>query len=215
MSDERKFELYRKYSDIIIRSTENQLEQVSYKNRIKDKISKIILNADMNKIRISTTSSVVQSFITHYLYDQVQEILKTGQNEELSLIKVDFRELENYLKMDDYDYFLYDRLMELKDIFENILTNDFNIQQAQVAFTDMPKNVSLNFIGSKHIGKTVTFEGTITKLSQKFGVLKNAMFECRGCMRHYNLNQNTLFLTNPGICPECGGRNFKLIPEES
>lgn len=215
MSNEKKFNLYRGYSDIIIKKTENQLEKVPYKDQIKDLISQLISRADMNKIRISTTSSVIQSFINHYLYDQTKEIIDSGRNTEPCLIRVDFNDLEAYLKLEDYDYFLYDKLNELRNLFEKTLKNDFNIQEAQVAFTDMPKNVSLNFIGSKHIGKTMTFEGTITKLSEKFAIIKEAVFECRGCMRLNSVKQNTLFLTEPGVCPECGSRNHRLLLEES
>lgn len=215
LSDTEKFKLYRGYSNILIGQEENQIDKVEYQDKLKEEIISLISKADLNAISINSTSIVIQSFITHYLYDQIQEIMNNGLNNEECLIEVDFNELEYYLKLDEYDYFLHNRFNELKNIFEKTLIKEFDITKAQIILTNMPKNTALNFIGSKYLGKTVSFEGTITKLSEKFAIIKEAMFECQGCLRQSRVKQETPFLTTPGMCPDCGGRKFRLISDES
>lgn len=214
MTEEEKYDLYRSYSDIIAGKEKNQLGSVVFNDELYEKIDLLIQQADMNLIKRSTLGSVVQSFITHYLYDQIEEIISLDLIQKPVLVNIDFNELERYMKLDGFDHLLHQRLAEVRKNFEKHLKKEHHLLHPQVAFTEMEKNTSLTFIGAEDIGRTVTFEGTITKLSNKFPVIKEAVFECRGCMRLNSVKQNGMFLTEPGVCPECGSRTHRLVPEE-
>ena len=214
ITDEEKYDLYRNYSDIVAGKTSNQLGSVVFNDELYEKISLLISQSDMNLVKPSTLGSVIKSFTTHYLYDEIEELISLDLIQKPCLVRVDFHELEEYLKLDGFDGFLYQRLREVRKSLEAHLNKDYRFKYPQVTFTGMEKNVALNYIGSEHIGQTVTFEGTITKLSKKFAVIKNAVFQCNGCMRLHSVEQNSLFLVEPGLCPECGGRQFTLLENE-
>lgn len=66
------------------------------------------------------------------------------------------------------------------------------------------------------IGKTVTVKGQIKEIQTPIISTKNAIFECRSCMRLHEVPQNIHKKTyKPAVCQECGGRSFRLLLDES
>ena len=214
MSEEEKYDLYRDYSDIITEKSTNQLTKAISDDDLYKEIKLIIDQADTTKYKQSTLGSVIKSYTTHYLYDQLEELISLDLIQKPCLIRVDFHELEEYMRYEKLDFALHKRLDDVQNQLEKTIKKEFHFKYPEVAFVDMEKNVSLNFIGSEHIGKTVTFEGTITKLSKKFPALKNAVYQCKNCMRMISIEQKGLIPTQPVACPECNGRSFSLIEDE-
>lgn len=71
-------------------------------------------------------------------------------------------------------------------------------------------------IKSTELGKQVDFIGIVKKVYPIEPKVKVAVFECRSCMRIYEVTQNILKKTcQPTVCQECGGRSFKLLENES
>jgi replicative DNA helicase Mcm len=82
-----------------------------------------------------------------------------------------------------------------------------------------PSVRSLRFLKSARLHKLVTVDALVKKTTPIIPVIKNAMFECRSCMRLYDQKQDMSTglkePKEPAMCHECGGRSFRLLKEES
>lgn len=75
--------------------------------------------------------------------------------------------------------------------------------------------IRINNITSKDIGKKLETTGRIIKVGNPKPLIKNAVFQCNACLREYGIQQDKLNVNKPTVCQDCGGKNFKLIPEKS
>jgi len=75
--------------------------------------------------------------------------------------------------------------------------------------------IRLEEIGSQHVGKTIETTATITHVEKPKTIVKTAIFECRGCMRIYEVEQKTEIIHEPNVCIECGSRTYKFLTDES
>jgi len=46
-------------------------------------------------------------------------------------------------------------------------------------------------------------------------ISKTILFECRSCLRLQEVPQEKDVISEPALCQECGGKNFKLIQIET
>lgn len=98
----------------------------------------------------------------------------------------------------------------IKNIDPQMKDVDFNIR-----IEGDPNQIPLRILLSAYIGRYVTCDGIVRKTDEIRPRIETAMYECRGCMRLHEVPQTTNTLTEPVLCPECGGRSFKLLQEES
>lgn len=84
-----------------------------------------------------------------------------------------------------------------------------------IRFENVRNNIPLRFLRSKYIGNFVAVDGIVRKTDEIRPRIVNATFECRGCMRLYEISQESNITTEPALCPECGGRSFRLLQEAS
>lgn len=73
----------------------------------------------------------------------------------------------------------------------------------------------LNDITPKNVGSIVTINGVVDTASTPEPVIDRAVFECKGCMRLHEVKQTLEELHQPAVCTECGGKKFKLLPNDS
>lgn len=126
--------------------------------------------------------------------------------------------------MDLYDQKLGDLLEskphELIDVAEKALYNlyprrDINFRPI-VRFTNVPNRVkSLRGLRSEQLHRMVSVDGLVKKMSGVIPVLKEAVFECKSCLRVVRVAQETANIVEPSLCPDCQGRGFNLLFEES
>ena len=75
---------------------------------------------------------------------------------------------------------------------------------------------SFEEINSHDVGKVITTQAVITHVTKPTPSWLAAVFECRYCMRLYEVEHKpTSCLREPAVCQECGGRSFKVLPDES
>ena len=165
--------------------------------------------------KTQTSISKFEEFFATTYKDDVFEILEQYPDKK-SLI-VDYPTLELF------DPYLADLLIEkpdevidaaeasIKNIDPLVKDADINIR-----FENLSNIIPLQYLNSKYAGSFVSFEGIIEDVEKPNARIKNSIFECRGCMRLFEVEQpsdNTII--EPSLCSECGGRKFRLLREES
>ena len=81
---------------------------------------------------------------------------------------------------------------------------------------DIPPFNNLSELDATNNGEFISTKAMIKTISEIQPTLKTAVYECRGCMRLYNVEvADKKAVTMPSLCTECGGRSFMLLPEES
>lgn len=162
----------------------------------------------------TSTSKFEEFFATEYKED-IFEIL-TKYPDERSLI-VDYSSLEIFdpdladLLIDRPEEVIYAAEIAIKNIDPLVKDADINIR-----FENLSNIIPLQSLNSKYVGSFVSFEGIIEEIEKPSARIKIGIFECRSCMRLHEVEQSSdnTFI-EPSLCSECGGRNFRLLREES
>lgn len=79
-----------------------------------------------------------------------------------------------------------------------------------------PQDMSFEKITSKDIGKVIKTRAVIEHVTKPKPTIITAIFECRSCMRLYEVDEKEFSpdIYEPSVCQECGGRTFKLLPND-
>ena len=85
-----------------------------------------------------------------------------------------------------------------------------------IRFKNLTNVVPLSDLLSAYIGSFVASDGIVRKTDEIRPRIEVGKFECRGCARIYEQEQpSTGNIISPALCPECGGRSFKPLYDES
>lgn len=84
-------------------------------------------------------------------------------------------------------------------------------------FKKLPELTPIRKIRSEHVGKLIMIEGILTRVSSIKQQIVKAAYRCEKCseityVEAADVNER---ITPPERCTHCGGKIFKLIPEES
>ena len=78
-----------------------------------------------------------------------------------------------------------------------------------------PEKIPFEEITSKDIGKVIKTRAVIEHITKPKPTIITAIFECRSCLRLYEVDENdSQEIYEPAVCQECGGRTFKLLPND-
>ena len=165
--------------------------------------------------KCQTSICKFEEFFSIEYKDELFKIL-TKYPDEKSLII-------NYPTLEIFDHDLADLLIdkpdEVIDAAEASIKNiDPLVKDAyiNIRFENLSNIIPLQYLNSKYAGSFVSFEGIIEDVEKPNARIKTSIFECRGCMRLFEVEQpsdNTII--EPSLCSECGGRKFRLLREES
>ncbi len=166
-----------------------------------------------NKTKTSTAR--FEEFFSTIYKDDVFEVLEKYPDERSLTV--------NYNDLEMFDPDLADWLIKkpdeiipaaqkaIKNIDPLMRSTELNIR-----FENIINNVQLSDLLSKYIGKFVSSDGIVRKTDEIRPRIETAAFECRGCMRRHEVEQTSSNnIMGPSLCPECGGRSFRLLHEES
>ncbi len=163
----------------------------------------------------------IEAFIGKY--KSQLRLLGEKYPEEKSLI-LDFQELERYSPelADQVRKNPVEKLKEFDEVLNSmsILTVVDN-PTFHVRLNNMPKEkgytIPIRDITSDYIGKFISIDGTVNRISDVFPKLKNAKFMCNtpSCETETWVKQDKRMLFEPYRCKSCHKSDFRLIPEES
>ena len=155
-----------------------------------------------------------EEFFSSKYKDTVFEALEKYPDEKSVVV--------NYSELEMFDPDLADFLIEKPE--EVIKASQMAIKnidplgknaELNIRFENIRNNIQLRYLRSKYIGKFVAVDGIVRKTDEIRPRIINALFECRSCMRLQEVPQTSNMISEPALCPECGGRSFKLLQEES
>ena len=165
--------------------------------------------------KTKTSLAKFEEFFSTIYKDDVFEVLEKYPDER-SLI-VDYNDLEMFdpdladLLIEKPDEVISASQKAIKNIDPLMKDTELNIR-----FENLTNIIPLSKLLSEYIGNFVSADGIVRKTDEIRPRMETARFECRGCMRIYDIEQSTGDnITPPSLCPECGGRSFRLVLEES
>ena len=170
------------------------------------------MNSD-NKTK--TSLSQFEEFFSTIYKDDVFEILEKYPDERS--LTVNYEDLEKFNP--DLADLLITKPEEViaasQKAIKNIdpLMKDANLN---IRFENLTNNIPLSDLLSEYIGNFVSADGIVRKTDEIRPRIETGKFECRGCMKITEVEQTSGNRINePSLCPECGGRSFRLLQEES
>ena len=165
-----------------------------------------------------TKASLAQfeEFFSTIYKDDVLEILEKYPDERSLTV--------NYEDLEKFDPDLADLLITkpeeviaasqkaIKNI-DPLMKEDMKLN---IRFENLTNNIPLSDLLSEYIGNFVSADGIVRKTDEIRPRIETAKFECRGCARIQDVEQNSgTRIIEPSLCPDCGGRSFRLLQEDS
>lgn len=99
----------------------------------------------------------------------------------------------------------------IKNIDPLVKDADINVR-----FENFPNIIPLDSASSRYVNTFISVDGVIEKINNPEPRIITGVFECRGCMRLHEVEQDDLSrITEPTLCSECGSRSFRLLEENS
>ena len=146
--------------------------------------------------------------------------------ESASLLYPDKKSLLlNYWDIDKYDSELGEYLLEkpyhaLYSAEESLKNIDVvgEIPSIHIRIKNLPeaRKIEIRDLRSFHLGKFISVDGLVKKVTEVRPKLVEAAFKCQKCGAIVKIRQEGNMLIEPHVCPSCHRKStFKLIPEES
>ena len=143
-----------------------------------------------------------------------QEAKELRNNKDRNALRIDYKNFIATLEGEGYKIFDIKPSETLK-IANQALNECCNKEYATVILEDVPYNVYLRLIDSKHTGKFISTNAMVKSVSPIRPRPLKTVFECRSCRRQHTVIQDTNIQIEPALCTECGGTSFLYIAEET
>lgn len=221
-------------NEIYIAITDNAESGVDCFNVLKDLFNSIIvkgkqsenLNNASDKIKNTYTKSGMEEkslrrtdkAILELLKDNYENSIDNINNEVTKNLYIDCDILKKYKSNKRTLYeLLEEKPSTFIEDFETALSdllND-NISEYYIRFDYNGNETKLKNLLSHKLGKFIKTTGVIKGVYKITSLLKTGVFECRGCMKLHEVEQqNGHQIIEPSLC-SCGNKSFRLIQEES
>lgn len=155
---------------------------------------------------------LIQYFIKAHYPEEAKEL---KDNEELNSLKIDFRNFIGTLEEEGYNGLFESKPKDVIDAANSVINECCNKEYSTVILEDVPYNIYLRLLEAKHIGKFISTNAMVKSVSQPAAIPIISVFECRSCNRLQRIIQDKAILKEPGLCVECGGKNFQLMEEKT
>jgi len=193
-------------------------------------MAEIDLDKELQDIDFVNSKNLAIEEYIDILFEFFEEVYKK-EIEVLASIYPQERSFDiDYKKLEDFDLNVSEKLLENPHLITEaasaaINKMDIGILDSEIEsnfaplirFFNLPEEyrVAIRDIGSIHIAKLISLEGTIRLITERLEKLTVAHFICRKCGTGTNLIQKTQQLAKPIMCGECKGREFDIDLEQS
>lgn len=164
----------------------------------------------LSETTITSLPAALKIFLEIYHKERVDE-LRT-EDKPAALI-IDFYELEGFLRTNT----CFDSVDKIRSVISGIeaaINKDLEVGKINAIISSVPYSVMLKDLDSANIGQFISTAAMIKNITPVKTRIKNAVFECKTCLRLYHTEMEGTMLTEPGLCMECGGRSFRLMTNE-
>lgn len=193
----------------------------------------IDLDKEFDSLEDSSTGKAKDLAIDEYV-EVLQEFFDEIYKREIEYLASNYpkkRSLDiDYKKLEEFDLNISERLIEnpqiiveaanaaIKNIDIGILDSEVEEKfEPIIRFFNLPKEyrVSIRDVGSEHLTKLISVEGTIRLITERLEKLTIAHFVCRKCGTAIDIEQKSQQLSKPVMCRECKSRDFDIDLEQS
>ena len=180
-----------------------------------------LLEADIRERFVDFLKSFKNSAGEYYYKNMLSQMVVTGQKH----LVINFEDLL------EYDQQMAEQLIEKPSkvieaasaAIRDVMMSSININYARkvkrfiARFKKLPEVIPIRKIRSEHVGKLIMIEGILTRVSSIRQQLVKAAYRCEKCseITYVEAASPDERINPPEKCQHCGGRVFKLIPEES
>lgn len=157
-------------------------------------------------------AQLMMKFLELYHKKDIQELKKKTTR---SALLIDFQELNDFFQEhQDKSLFRLNFQQLLMKCENKINEKRQSKQRIALLLTDIPENIELKNLDSDDNGKFISTTAMIKNISEIKTNLKTAIYECRSCMKLYDIDVGPDEVAKvPTYCMECGGKSFNLLRE--
>jgi len=179
-----------------------------------------LLEADLRERFVEFLKSFKDKSGEYYYKKVLSQMAITGQKH----LVINFEDLlENDPKLAEQLIEKPIRVIEAASTAIRDVMSTINIAYARkvrkfiARFKKLPELTPIRKIRSEHVGKLIMIEGILTRVSSIRQQIVKAAYRCEKCseITYVEATDVNERITPPERCTHCGGKIFKLIPEES
>ena len=191
--------------------------------------------ANINDVKENGRATTPTAIIRETLITKYQDVIDKINNGETKELVLDCKDFDITVNTKDgRQYPLTDRLQHSPTKFIELVQKELNnliherppsknpyeIKEDNSLYYLRFKNLEetpLKYMLSGQVGRFTQTQGVIQGVYELRPKLKTGVFECRGCMRLHEEEQDLASneILVPSLCSGCGGRNFRLMKDLS
>ena len=155
-------------------------------------------------------------FVLQFVIDNYREQLRLCKDEtKPTKINVDYTLLNHQFTLKfNKDFLQPNYRMNLRYVENRINKNRNEKNYISINIVDVPPNVLLHDLDASYNGELISTKAMIKNITPIQVKPKIVAWECRGCTRLQYIEVEKQ-VVEPSLCPECGSRSFRLLPESS
>ena len=155
-------------------------------------------------------------FVLKFVIDNYREQLRLCKDEtKPTKINVDYTLLNHQFTLKfNKDFLQPNYRMTLRYVENRINKNRNEKNYISINIVDVPPNVLLHDLDASYNGELISTKAMIKNITPIQVKPKIVAWECRGCTRLQYIEVEKQ-VVEPSLCPECGSRSFRLLPESS
>jgi len=155
-------------------------------------------------------------FLKYVLNNHREQIKLAKEENKPTKINIDYPLLNEYFKKETGKEFLKKGYEVYMNHVESRLNNNATQKNyISLKLVEVPPNVMLHDLDTTYNGELVSCKAMIKTITEPIPALKQAAFICQGCGRMHYIDSESSQIAMPGLCPKCGGRNFRMVDESS
>ena len=159
-----------------------------------------------------------QRKVLRYVIETYREELQVLREENKPCkLNIDYPLLNKYFKMEfDKEFLQTTYKLNLKYVENRINKDRTKKNWIYLKLAEVPPNVMLHDLDANYNGQLISAKAMIKNITKIYPKLQRVAWECRGCtrMQYIDVEGNSQ-VVEPSLCPECGGRSFRLLTETS
>lgn len=163
------------------------------------------------------TIDLIEAFLSNDIYKDklLTSLEQLSELNPITSLIIDYEDLERFNP--DIADSIINNPISLIDLFKKAINNLTNTNNKILPrFINLNPNYSFRDVKSKDIGQLIELKGNVKTIDKIRPSLDVGVFECKGCLRLQEVRQKqSNIIVEPSLCSECGGRNFRLLQQES
>ena len=156
-------------------------------------------------------------FLEHINDEYGKTLNELKESKQQSLLRVDYTILNDLFQQNfKRGFFSFENYNKIiSNVEKEINYGRTNKEWVYIKIFDVPPNILLKDLDSTFGGDVISAKAMIKNITEPKPTLKEAVYTCKGCNRMLSIPIKDNIIVEPILCPECGGKSFRLNQELS